>query len=124
MKSLVAITKALSDQTRLRIISALLDQKELCVCQITALLQFATATISRHMSVLVQAELVTSRKEGRWVYYSISNRFKSKPLTGFMQWLQKELDESEIIHKDKNSLKKILACDAQEWSRKNQGGSK
>jgi len=46
------ITKALSDGNRLRVVVSLMEHEELCVCQITEMLKLATATVSRHMSVL------------------------------------------------------------------------
>ncbi|MBN2063198.1 MAG: winged helix-turn-helix transcriptional regulator [Sedimentisphaerales bacterium] len=62
--------KALSDLNRLRIVCAL-QGGELCACQLIELLGIAGATVSRHVKQLVDAGLVNSRKEGKWVYYSL-----------------------------------------------------
>ena len=64
----MAITKALADEQRVRVLLAL-ERGELCVCQIVELMGLATSTISKHMSILKQARLVDSRKQGRWIYY-------------------------------------------------------
>ncbi len=69
MDQYVALFKALSDPTRLRIM-VLLSEKELCVCQIEAALRLSQVKVSRHLNVLRHAELVKSRREGLWVYYS------------------------------------------------------
>jgi DNA-binding transcriptional ArsR family regulator len=71
MRDFMAATKALADENRVRVLLAL-RQGELCVCQIVELLGLATSTVSKHMSVLKQACLVDSRKEGRWIYYRLA----------------------------------------------------
>jgi ArsR family transcriptional regulator len=101
-----AVTKALADGSRLRVIAALMEQDELCVCQITELLQLATATVSRHMSVLQNARLVKGRKNGRWVYYGLSDSFP--PV--LRQWLLQSLSQSVEIAADRRKLQTILAC--------------
>ena len=72
MRELLAITKALADENRLRILAAL-DGRELCLCQIVELLGLATSTVSRHASVLQQARLIESRKQGRWTYFRLDS---------------------------------------------------
>ena len=69
MREFMAITKALADENRVRVLLAL-QGGELCVCQITELFGLAASTISKHLSILYQAGLVDSRKDGRWIYYS------------------------------------------------------
>ena len=68
----MAITKALSDPNRVRILLAL-KHGELCVCQITELFGFAPSTVSRHLSILHHAHLILSRKSERWVYYRLDD---------------------------------------------------
>ena len=71
MKEFLGITKALSDENRVRTLMAL-GGGELCGCQIIELLGLAPSTVSKHMAVLHQAGLVESRKEGRWIYYRLT----------------------------------------------------
>ena len=72
MRDLMAVTKALADESRVRILLAL-EAGELCVCQIVELLQLAPSTVSKHMSILKQARLLESRKEGRWMFYRLAD---------------------------------------------------
>lgn len=65
------IAKALGNDSRLRIL-ALLEDGELCVCQITGVLELAPATVSKHLSLLRGAGLIDSRPDGRWVYYRLA----------------------------------------------------
>lgn len=67
------VGRAVADPNRLRILTMLRDG-ELCVCQITAVLDLAPATVSKHLSLLRLAGLVRQRKEGRWVYYRLADR--------------------------------------------------
>ena len=115
MRKTLAITKALSDGSRLRILNALMGVDELCVCQITEMLGFSTATVSRHMSLLQGADIVDSRKDGRWVYYRISENFP--PI--LQKWLKDSMGNSNEIKNDEKKLKVILACDPRELCKPN-----
>jgi ArsR family transcriptional regulator len=77
MNELTSIFKALSDETRLRIIK-LLEQGELCVCDITAALDMVQPKVSFHLNALKEAGLIRDRKQGRWIHYRLdtSDMFK------------------------------------------------
>ena len=63
--------KALAHPVRLRML-AMLRSGELCVCQLTAVLDLAPSTVSAHLAELRRAGLVLERKEGRWVHIRIA----------------------------------------------------
>ena len=108
MKNVLAITKALADENRLRILAAL-NGGELCVCQVAELLDLAVSTVSKHLSILDQAELVNDRKQGRWVYYSLAGKAAPATARRAAAWAQDALSGSEVILDDARRLKKILA---------------
>jgi ArsR family transcriptional regulator, arsenate/arsenite/antimonite-responsive transcriptional repressor len=118
MKELLFITKALSDGNRLRVVVALMDQKELCVCQITEMLRLATATVSRHMSVLQNAQLVISRKECRWVYYRLDESFPKI----LRQWIMSSLENSKEIEIDRKTMETILSYEPDDLCKKQKKG--
>lgn len=64
--------KIFGDPTRLKILSALL-QGEMCVGTITDILEMTQSSVSHQLRVLKSARLIKSRKEGKWVYYSIND---------------------------------------------------
>ncbi|MDQ7824221.1 MAG: metalloregulator ArsR/SmtB family transcription factor [Candidatus Eremiobacteraeota bacterium] len=105
MEKTLAVTKALADGNRLRVLIALTKRDELCVCQITEMLKLAPATVSRHMSVLQNAHLVKSRKDSRWVYYRLSDCFPPS----LLKWLKESLAQSKELENDDNRLKCIIA---------------
>lgn len=71
MFDFINICRALSDESRVRILLAL-RHRPLCVCQVTAFLDLAPSTTSKHLSILRQARLIEGRKNGRWVYYKLA----------------------------------------------------
>ncbi len=73
MNELVTLFKALSDETRLRIIK-LLEEGELCVCDIVAALDTVQPKVSFHLSALKEAGLIKDRKQGKWIHYSLNER--------------------------------------------------
>lgn len=68
--NLVEAAKGLAHPTRLRLL-AMLGSGELCVCQMTAVLELAPSTVSQHLSVLSRGGLVADRKEGKLVFYRL-----------------------------------------------------
>ena len=73
MDSYIRIFKALGDSTRLRAIRTLQEAgRELCVCEIADVLKETQYNASRHMRILKDAGLVRERKDGRWVFYSLT----------------------------------------------------
>lgn len=68
------IYKTLSDESRLRILN-LLMQKELCVCEIEAVLDMSQSNVSRHLNKLKNSGIVISKKKLQWVFCSINNDF-------------------------------------------------
>lgn len=65
--------KVLSDPTRLRIVLAL-SMEELCVCDLAALIKVSVSAISHQLRLLKGMKLVTYRKQGKMVYYSLDDR--------------------------------------------------
>jgi ArsR family transcriptional regulator len=110
IREFMPLTKALADETRLRILLSL-RQGELCVCQITELFGLAPSTISKHLSVLYQAGLVNSRKEGRWMYYCLPSKKDAAPAGDALSWLLRSLNGDTQIATDLANLKKVMAMD-------------
>ena len=98
--------RAIADPSRLRIMK-LLEPEELCVCQVTAVLGLAPATVSKHLSVLRAAGLVVQRKAGRWVYYRLAGRSHNPYAAGVLALVRGSLDHDETIALDRQKLEKI-----------------
>jgi len=72
MKHLAQTLKALSDPIRLRIILLLQSEGELCVCDLMAVLGLPQSTVSRHLAYLKRSCWVDIRRQGVWMYYTLS----------------------------------------------------
>lgn len=110
MRDLLAVVKALADETRMRIVTAL-DGHELCVCQIVELLELAPSTVSKHMSILKQARLVQSRKEGRWMHYRLAEKDAPPEVSEALAWVLNSLAGDAQVREDNGRLKEILGID-------------
>ena len=72
----IRLFKALADANRLQIIESL-QNGEKCACILLDELNIAQPTLSHHMKILVDAELVNYRKEGKWMHYSLREDIKN-----------------------------------------------
>jgi len=73
MKKTLVILSALADPTRLGALKLIWDGEEHCVCELMKVLKRKQPSMSRHMSVLKRAGIVTDRRDAQWV------RFKRNP---------------------------------------------
>ena len=113
----MAITKALSDPNRVRVLLAL-RRGELCVCQITELFGFAPSTVSKHLSILHHAGLIQSRKTERWVYYRLADESAPVVVREVLDWIHKSLAKTDEAAADAKTLKRILKTDPAELCRR------
>lgn len=107
VKETVAITKALADENRLRIIMMVKD-KEACVCQIVEVLGYAPSTVSNHLSILKGAGLIESYKQGRWIYYHLPKE-PSNVVNDALAWVMESLVDSGIVKQDR--IKGTIVCE-------------
>ena len=100
--------KALADATRLRILR-LLMAGEVCVCNIHDALKIPQAKASRHLAYLRRVGLVTTRREGLWVYYSLSK--SADPIVATIEGATTHvLGHVEALKKDAERLEKQTGC--------------
>ena len=102
MNNILPIFKALSDETRLRIL-ALLKESELCVCDIAETLKMSQPNISFHLGMLREAGLIKDKKSGRWIHYSLddSDIFRRFLLLGIFD---------RMSNKAKNNIVRSRKC--------------
>ncbi|MBM3498352.1 MAG: metalloregulator ArsR/SmtB family transcription factor [Armatimonadetes bacterium] len=73
-RRLARVHGALANEVRLQIIELIAQHNEMCVCELVDLLDMSQANISRHVSVLRDAGLLTDRKVGTWVLLRVDER--------------------------------------------------
>ena len=70
---LADLFKVLGDKTRIKLLSLLVVEKEMCVCDIAQLLNMTQSAISHQLRILKQSRLVKSRRDGKAVFYSLAD---------------------------------------------------
>lgn len=113
MRQFLNITKALSDENRVRVLMAL-RTGELCVCEIIEMLDLAPSTVSKHISILMQAELVECRKDGRWHYYRLAGPETSQASQATHEWMAALLKNDKRVAQDLKQLKTICRNNGKE----------
>lgn len=117
MRDLIAITKALADENRVRAIG-MLRGRELCLCQIIEVLGLAPSTVSKHMSILHQARLVESRKDGRWAYFKLAHEDAALEVKQALELVLASLSRDKQGKADQQHLKLVLKLQPEELCRK------
>lgn len=77
----VQFYKCLADETRLRCLLLIMDQQELCVCELMQAMDESQPKISRHLAQLRGCGLLTDKRQGQWVFYSINNQLAEWAIT-------------------------------------------
>ncbi|GAB4328373.1 MAG: hypothetical protein Kow0037_02610 [Calditrichia bacterium] len=106
MRDLSRFFKALSDPNRLRILK-MLEIRPLCVCEITEILQLATSTVSKHLSILRDAGLILDNKEGKWVNYQLNHSADSPYVSQILPLLHEWLKNDPTIKNDSKMAKNV-----------------
>jgi len=108
MEDTVRLFKALSDGVRLRIIKLLQRRNGLCVCEIMQALDITQTRASRNLGILKDAGLLTNKKSGLWVEYSLDRKVKGGKAARILRLLSGWLEDSDIVEEDRKRL--AAAC--------------
>ncbi len=92
--------KCLSDETRLTMLLLVNQQQELCVCELTDVLQVSQPKISRHLAALKKQSLLLDRKSGQWVFYRVN--------PDLPQWVFNVIEQAAVV--SEKELADLVAC--------------
>ena len=109
MENLSIVFKALSDETRLRILK-LLEGGELCVCHVVVAFGMSQSKVSFHLGVLKAAGFLKDRKEGKWMYYKIDD---SDLFRRFLVLSSIERIPEDALKGDRERLAKFLCSNSE-----------
>ena len=104
--------KSLSDSNRLRILK-MLQVKPLCVCEITDVLQLATSTVSKHLSILKGTGFIIEEKDGKWVNYMINPQPNDPRISSIISTLDFWIADQKTIASDRSkviSVDRLVVC--------------
>lgn len=96
----------MSDPTRLRLLSLIAHNGEICVCDLIEITELPQPKVSRHLATLRHAGLVNDRREGQWMHYSLA-----QPETDYHRALMNTLKKAhETVSELKDDLARLATC--------------
>ncbi len=108
LETFETVAKAVADPSRVRILK-LLEGGELCVCQITTVMDLAPATVSKHLAALKTAGLLQQRRDGKWVYYRLAERDFNPYAPQFLALVRSFLNDDPTTAEDQQVLTQVNA---------------
>jgi ArsR family transcriptional regulator, arsenate/arsenite/antimonite-responsive transcriptional repressor len=88
LENILELLSALSDETRQKILKVITCQKEICVNDIAGNFDLSRPTISHHLNLMRRVKILSSRKEGKEIYYSFNKAYVVKILESFLNELK------------------------------------
>jgi len=113
LKKITKILKALSDESRVRIINLLQAKMGVCVCEITEIINLSQPTISSHLKKLEEAGIIIFRKDGLWVNYYLNDRMdpEIRELVDLVvKVIKNDPDTVKDLQKVKNADRMLICC--------------
>ena len=107
MRELIKVFKALSDETRIRLLK-LLQQRELCVCELMQALDMTQSRVSRNLGILKDAGLVKDRRDGLWVHYSLDEKSFNEYAGPLLELLRTWANGNDLVLNDLEGLSKAV----------------
>jgi len=107
MQNLITTLRALSDETRLRIMKVLL-LRVCCVCEIMQALDISQSRASRNLGILQDAGFLKARRDGAWIIYSIDWQTANRYATSLTKLLKDSPLSDEVLKQDEERLKRSV----------------
>jgi len=104
LEDLIKAIKALSDETRLRILNILLE-RECCVCEVMQALDISQSRASRNLGILEDAGFLKARRDGVWIVYSVDWGTANRYVTSLAKLVKDSLVSNDVLAQDKERLK-------------------
>lgn len=102
--------KSLGDESRVRILSLLVEANELTITDLELILDFTQTKTSRHVTYLKNSGLLTARKHDQWVIYSIKEEWKDL-IRQIISYFEKDatLIKDKEVYKTLNSNRELFS---------------
>jgi ArsR family transcriptional regulator len=104
MQDLIRAMKALSDETRLRILNVLLE-RECCVCEVMQALDISQSRASRNLGILENAGFLKARRDGTWIVYAVDYDTANHYAASLAEVLKDTPLSNEILSQDRKKLR-------------------
>ena len=102
----VNVFKALSDPNRIRIIK-MLSERELCMCEVREMLNLSNSTVSKHLTILRDANLLLDSKDGKWVNFQLNDKSEQKFIRSLIALIKNSFEDDEVVQEDSKKLHRV-----------------
>jgi ArsR family transcriptional regulator, arsenate/arsenite/antimonite-responsive transcriptional repressor len=102
MRELLKVFKAAGDKNRLRILK-MLEQRNMCVCELAAALGITQPSVSKHMSLLKEAGMVMDEREGQWILYRLCDEKVNQYAPVILKQLTAWANDDPCVKHDKKT---------------------
>jgi ArsR family transcriptional regulator len=113
MRELVKVSKALSDETRIRILKLLLE-KDICVCEMQEIFHMSQSQVSRNLKILTDAGFLKRWREGKRVVYAVEKDSNNKFCQAMLDALSQSFEDSIVMSQDRERLRQVLVQQVRE----------
>ncbi len=100
------VFKALSDPNRLRIVK-MLGERELCLCEVREVLGLSSSTVSKHLTILRDADLILDSKTGKWVNFRLNEKSENRFVRSVLGLVDKSFVEDAAVQEDTRRLRNV-----------------
>jgi ArsR family transcriptional regulator len=84
----------------------MLEQRDLCVCEVREVLQLSNSTVSKHLSILRTADLITDTKDGKWVNYRLNKKSENPLVRSLLDLMADSFQDDDAVGQDKKNLRR------------------
>lgn len=98
--------KAVGDANRVRILK-MLEEREMCVCEVREILNLSNSTVSQHLAILRSADLITDSKDGKWVNYKLNDNSENALVCSVLDLMKHSFEDDPTVRDDKKKTRKV-----------------
>ena len=113
MRELVRISKAISDETRIRMLKLLLE-KDICVCEMQEIFPLSQSQVSRNLKALMDAGFLKRWHEGKCVVYVADRDNSNRYCRAILDAMVDSFNDDPVVCQDREKLKDVVACEVRE----------
>ena len=107
MRELVKVAKALSSETRIRMLKLLLE-KDICVCEMEEIFPLSSSQLSRNLAMLMEAGFLKRWRDGKCVVYIADRDSQNRYCRVLLDMLADSFNDNEATHRDRKRLQKVI----------------
>lgn len=116
MRELVRASKALSDETRIRMLKLLLE-KDICVCEMQEIISISHSQVSRNLKILADAGFLKRWREGKCVVYEADRTNSNRYCWALLDVLADSFNDNEVVSRDRGKLQQVITAQVREKKR-------